>query len=331
MRCPSLSELPPPPSGKTGWPWTEESPQLPNSLPDGSDYPRISIVTPNYNYGRFIEETIRSVLLQGYPNLEYIIIDGGSTDDSVEIIKKYEPWLSYWVSEKDEGQTNAINKGLGICTGKIFNWINSDDQLSLGSLAKVASLWTVKNPDIIIGASVGIDGASLQITQHWQPQKPQGVSNWIQKSQFGLKIAQPSTFLGTHLFEQIGILREDLHYAFDWSLYLKILVFLPEVDIQIISEILSSFITHPAAKTSNMKPFRKEEISFLRELYPKLRFSEKVYASLYIYQVECQQHVNEVMQANNKRKLKKLAQLLYKYPSIALSRFFWGAFRRELF
>ena len=89
MRCPILSELPPPPPDKTGWPWTDESRQLEPTRPDGDSWPGITVVTPSLNYGKFIEETIRSVLLQGYPNLEYIILDGGSSDDSVEIIKKY--------------------------------------------------------------------------------------------------------------------------------------------------------------------------------------------------------------------------------------------------
>src|SRR5262245_23266161 len=108
MSCTRLIALPPPPPSKTGWPWTEESPPLPETMPDGSPWPRLSIVTPSYNQGQFIEATIRSVLLQGYPNLEYVVIDGASTDNSVGIIKQYEKWLTYWVSEPDSGQSCAI-------------------------------------------------------------------------------------------------------------------------------------------------------------------------------------------------------------------------------
>src|SRR5437763_13110939 len=104
MRCPTLKELPSPRGNRTGWPWMQEIQQLPERMADGKPWPKISIVTPSFNQGEFIEETIRSVLLQGYLNLEYIIIDGESTDSSVEVIKKYEPWLTYWVSEKDNGQ-----------------------------------------------------------------------------------------------------------------------------------------------------------------------------------------------------------------------------------
>jgi glycosyltransferase involved in cell wall biosynthesis len=147
----TLKDLPPPPEGKTGWPWTESSPQLPDKMPDGSEWPKISIVTPNYNYGQFIEETIRSVLLQGYPNLEYIVLDGNSTDDSVEIIKKYEPWLAYWVSEKDKGQANAINKGLEKATGHIAAYLNSDDTYLPSAFQHIAKIFYSKKCDILVG------------------------------------------------------------------------------------------------------------------------------------------------------------------------------------
>ena len=117
-----------------------------------STYPKISIITPSYNQGQFLEQTIVSVLGQNYPNLEYVIIDGGSTDNSVEIIKKYEQHLAYWVSEKDKGQADAINKGLKFCTGEIFNWLNSDDYLENGALYKIAAAF--ENPVIDMVAGV---------------------------------------------------------------------------------------------------------------------------------------------------------------------------------
>ena len=129
MHCPTLKDLPPPPEGKTGWPWTEGNSQLPKTMPDGKPWAKISIITPNYNYGRTVEEAIRSVLLQGYPNLEYIIIDGGSADNSLEIIKRYERWLGYWVSESDEGIYDAINKGIKVASGEWIYVLGSDDIL----------------------------------------------------------------------------------------------------------------------------------------------------------------------------------------------------------
>jgi hypothetical protein len=122
-----LIDLPSSPTNKTGWMWTEVSPQLPDPGPDSHLWPRITIVTPSFNQGRFLEETIRSILFQGYPHLEYIIIDGGSNDNSVDIIKKYEPYLAYWVSEKDRGQAHAINKGFARASGDIYAYLNSDD------------------------------------------------------------------------------------------------------------------------------------------------------------------------------------------------------------
>ena len=111
MRCPALTELPPPPPGRTGWPWTEPRPHLADTMPNGQPWPRISIVTPSYNQGQFLEETIRSVLLQGYPDVEYMVIDGGSTDGTLEIIKKYAPWFTYCVSEPIPGRAMPLIRG----------------------------------------------------------------------------------------------------------------------------------------------------------------------------------------------------------------------------
>src|ERR1700687_3909147 len=120
MHCPRLTELPPPPKGNTGWPWTVESPALPPLRHDGSPWPRISIVTPSYNQGAFLEETILSVVNQGYPNVEHIIIDGASTDATLSVLHRYSDAVSYWVSEPDRGQGHAINKGMEHATGDIL-------------------------------------------------------------------------------------------------------------------------------------------------------------------------------------------------------------------
>src|SRR4029453_6333928 len=125
MRTPLIEELPPPPPGRSGWPWTEASPPPPT--PGGKAWPTISIVTPSFNQAEYLEETVRSVLLQGYPNLEYFVLDGGSTDGSVEILRRYDAFLSGWVSERDKGQSDAINRGFARCAGTVVNWLCSDD------------------------------------------------------------------------------------------------------------------------------------------------------------------------------------------------------------
>ncbi|MEQ8361382.1 MAG: glycosyltransferase family 2 protein [Cyclobacteriaceae bacterium] len=123
------------------WVWQEYKNQFPEVMANGKPWPKISIVTPSYNQGQYIEETIRSVIMQGYPNLEYIVVDGGSTDSSVEIIQKYQNDIFYWVSEKDNGQTHAINKGFEKATGDILAYINSDDLYMPYSFRLVAELF----------------------------------------------------------------------------------------------------------------------------------------------------------------------------------------------
>lgn len=128
------------PLDKAEYLWSNAGQALPERMSDGSPWPSISIVTPSYNQGEFIEKTIQSVISQEYPNLEYFIIDGGSTDNSVEIIKKYSNYITGWVSQKDKGAWDAILKGSKMCTGKWFNWLNSDDLLMPNSLKNFAEI-----------------------------------------------------------------------------------------------------------------------------------------------------------------------------------------------
>lgn len=162
-----LAKLPPPPSGKTGWPWTVESQLPPTTMPNGYPWPRISIVTPSYNQGAFIEETIRSVLLQNYPNLEYIICDGDSTDETKEILEKYSPWLSFWQSKKDRGQGHAINLGFSLASGDYFGWINSDDFYMPKCFHNVAVNFSRYKPNFVYGDSLIIHDNDRKI-RCWQ-------------------------------------------------------------------------------------------------------------------------------------------------------------------
>ncbi len=220
MRCPILRELPPPPPGKVGWPWTEEGPQLPDTLPDGQPWPRISIVTPSYNQGQFIEQTIRSVLLQGFPNLEYIVIDGGSTDQSVEIIRRYSAWLSHWVSEPDSGQSAAINKGFSRATGELFAWLNSDDWYMPAALPRVAQLAMTHSGAMVLVGAGRLTNQKGEIIIHKEPPPTIDLAvllEWLNGGDF----IQPSCFFTRAAWDRIGRLDESLHLAFDVDLWIR--------------------------------------------------------------------------------------------------------------
>ena len=145
---------------------------LPNDL-DCVAWPLVTIVTPSYQQGAFVEECMRSVLLQNYPNLEYIVIDGGSTDGSAEIIARYAPHLKYWQSQSDKGQGDAINKGFARAAGDILGWLNSDDLLLPGALLAVARVFLRGRADIVYGDALNsFEGDnSLEYWQgYWKPQ-----------------------------------------------------------------------------------------------------------------------------------------------------------------
>jgi Glycosyl transferase family 2 len=208
-----LSELPPPPEGRVGWPWTIETTRI--SSNDHGSWPRISIVTPSYNQASFLEETIRSVLLQNYPNLEFIVADGGSNDGSVEIIKKYDQWIARWSSGPDGGQASALNKVFPTTTGDILNWLNSDDLLLPGALFTIAELFSL-DPDVDLvsgarllrSAKTGVEQVCLPALDRW----PMILAG------FPL-LPQETTFFKRRIWTAIGSLDTTLNYAFDLTFY----------------------------------------------------------------------------------------------------------------
>ncbi|MCR4432278.1 MAG: glycosyltransferase [Tepidanaerobacteraceae bacterium] len=184
---------------------------------ESNEWPKVSIVTPSYNQGQFLEETILSVLNQNYPNLEYIIIDGGSTDNSVEIIKKYADRLEYWVSEPDRGQSDAINKGFHRASGEILHWLNSDDVLVPGALQNVAEYF-LKHPEIgcVIGDIEMIDENSNLLFQR------KAIPFHFRTALYGAcSVPQPSTLFRREAWLKTGDLDVSLQYQMDFEYFLR--------------------------------------------------------------------------------------------------------------
>jgi GT2 family glycosyltransferase len=213
-----MTALPPPPAGKVGWPWTHDgSPRRP-ALAGGEVWPRVTIVTPSYNQGRFLEETIRSVLLQDYPNLEYVVIDGGSTDNSVEIIKKYSPALAYWESERDRGQADAINKGFRLATGDYLAWLNSDDCYYPGFIAEMVRLFSERP---------AVDLLYRDVDQGWSredlvPRRGEAISFPEMVRTLNVPIPQMAAMWRRRIVERVGLLDPKWHVCLDREFFLRI-------------------------------------------------------------------------------------------------------------
>jgi glycosyltransferase involved in cell wall biosynthesis len=225
-----------------------------------SDLPKITIITPSYNQGEFLEECIVSILAQDYPNLEYILIDAGSTDNTLEIIQKYAQYITYWVSEPDKGQSHAINKGLQIASGEIINWLNADDFYPENTLHTVAKIFQEKKIKCLCGL--------CQVFEN--PDKPKHLTSGtdiytknLAKTIGWARTDQPATFYHRDALELIGKLDEDLHYLMDRDWWVKFLLHCGLEDVYKVPITFANFRLHPNSKTVGKALFFNQD----RDMY----------------------------------------------------------------
>ncbi|HND60501.1 MAG TPA: glycosyltransferase family 2 protein, partial [Opitutaceae bacterium] len=241
----------------------------PATTPEGQPWPRITVVTVSYNQAAYLEQTLRSVLDQGYPNLEYLVVDGGSTDGSVEIIQRYAPQLAWWVSERDRGQSEALNKGFRRATGEILTWLNSDDRLAPGALFTVADAFRRhRDADLVAGRCARVQDLTALPHHVHRCRLPLGqvvplplaglldLDGGWQRGDF---FHQPEVFFTKRIFDRSGgSLREDLYYSMDYDLWVRMAK--AGAQVLAIPEITAIFRQHGNQKTGGA------ELPFLPEL-----------------------------------------------------------------
>ncbi|MCU0549104.1 MAG: glycosyltransferase [Leptolyngbya sp. Prado105] len=228
-----------------------------------TDYPSISVVIPSYNQGQFIEETILSVLGQQYPNLEILVIDGGSTDNTIEILEQYSDQLAYWHSQKDQGQGDAINQGFRRCSGDIICWLNSDDMYLPGTLIDVGRRLRDRSDQnyCIYGNTVMIDQSGarqesgrMQIARPFDPET-------LTYLDF---IPQPSSFWTRKLWQTVGELDLDYYFVLDWDWFLRAS---KVAEFEYVPKFYSLYRIHESHKTGSGGNRRCQEVTKIVHRY----------------------------------------------------------------
>lgn len=233
-------------------------------MPLPADDLRISLIIPSFNQGAFIEKTILSILSQGYGNLELIVIDGLSTDATCTIIRRYGHELSFWVSEPDNGQADALNKGFRMATGDVLGFINSDDLLLPGALSTIAQKFR-SGPTIkfVVGKSLIIDQNSqvIDIDPGIRPSRLSLVS--LGTNGF----MQPACFWHRDVYEAVGDVDYSLQYAFDYDFFIRVMM---RYKAHTVNEFLAGYRMHPESKTSRLAAVKRAEDELI-----KLRYSQQ--------------------------------------------------------
>ena len=273
----------------------------------------MTIVTPSFNQGEFIEETIRSVLLQGYPNLEYLIIDGGSTDGTIETIKKYQPWLTHWVSEPDRGQTHAINKGFRRARGEIVAWLNSDDTYEPDAIRTAVDHMTSCGAAIVYGNCNLVDEAG----RFSRIVVPPAVT-YDSLLRFWRVPAstppQPAIFFRRQVLAEVGPLDEALDYVMDYELWLRIA---RKHSFSYVDAVMANYRMHPESKTVSANSDFSRERYQVSERYGQpegLRYRVSFWRSYACYQLRVWR--SRAWRATKRRRwLKPLEWFISKFVS----------------
>ena len=239
-------------------PWKSPHHRLTATLPSGNPWPKISVVTPSFNQGKFITQTFESVLGQNYPNLEYMVLDAGSTDETCSILDRFRPRLAYSCSQKDNGQADAINKGFARTTGDILAWLNSDDQYASDALMHVARAFDLfPDADVVVGGCGLVEGAAGTLTRIHHSALPIGkvvplplaqlldLDNCWLKGHF---FYQPEVFWRRRIWEAAGgYVPDDLYYCFDYDLWVRMAQ--AGAKIVHIPDLVALYRVHPSQKT----------------------------------------------------------------------------------
>jgi len=246
-----------------------------DSIKEDMLWPKITIVTPSYNQGKFIEETILSVISQNYPNLEFFVIDGGSSDETLEILKKYDKYINYWVSEKDGGQSDAINKGLKRSTGEILTWLNSDDQFHDNVLFSIALSFVLNRKDLIVGiCDVYKEGVKKKrhISSFGGGELPiNDLLNLEGSWNKGEFFFQPEVFFSRRIWEISGAhVKTNLFYSMDYELWCRFAI--NKASVHRIGKSLIKFREHEGQKTSATDKFKSE----LKDVKSKFIIDNKI-------------------------------------------------------
>jgi glycosyltransferase involved in cell wall biosynthesis len=299
--------------------------------------PRISIITPSFNQGAFIEDTIRSVIEQDYPNVELIVIDGGSTDNTVEILKKYSDRLAYWESEKDRGQTHAINKGLARATGDVWAYLNSDDLITPGALRRVGEIFADPAVDWIGAITEIFDSSGPKDTV--TPQEPKRqieyLTPWHRSVQHVFSCSNV-TYMHRRIYEKLGGFDESYHYSMDMEYYTRAMF--AGFKFHRVAEVLGRWRWHEQCKTvrdGNAYRFTEEEIRIAEANLHALPAGERSELAAEISRQRKWFSVRQIVvgdaTSSRRTRFTALLKAAASNPSLIWFRPWLGAIRQQLF